>query len=126
MPATSNLPVGAGATTLDAPGLTTDLGAALSAAGSDFGSLILGVGNAVATTQALLSKTSADTTSALAKAKVDVIAVQETDYDDNGTPTGSKTFVRNLPLIDFVDPVFYQWTTVRLQEQFFLDELATT
>jgi len=125
MSPTTDLPAGLETTALDTPGLTTDVGAALAAAGSDFGSLIVGVGNAVATTQALLTKTSADTTSALANTSVNVIAVQETIYDDNGTPTDSKTFVQNLPLIDFIDPVFYQWTNVRLQGQFFINEIAT-
>jgi hypothetical protein len=102
----------------------TNLGADLSAAGSDFGSLILGVGNAVAATQMQLTTTSAATASALANAKVNVIAVQETIFDDSGNITDAKSFSEILPLIDFIDPVFYQWTQVRLQGQFFVSELA--
>ena len=103
----------------------TNLGNDLSAAGTDFGTLIQGVGNAVAATQLQLAKTSADSASALAGTLVDVIAVQETVYDDNGTPTSSQTLTHKLPLIDFIDPAFYQWTTVRLQGQFFITELAS-
>jgi hypothetical protein len=104
----------------------TNLGADLTAAGSDFGQLILGVGNAVAATQMQLTTTSAATAKALANAKVNVIAVQETIYDDQGNITDAKSFSRILPLIDFIDPVFYQWTQVRLQGQFFVSELASS
>src|SRR5262249_19715844 len=104
----------------------TNLGQDLSAAGSDFGTLIQGVGNAVAATQLKLATTSAATTSALAKTSVNVIAVQETIFDDNGNVQSSQSFVRNLPLINFVDPVFYQWTQVRLQGRFFVSEIASS
>src|ERR1035437_667585 len=79
----------------------TNLGADLSAAGTDFGNLIQGVGNAVAATQMQLTTTSAATASALANAKVNVIAVQETIYDDQGNITDAKSFTQLLPLIDF-------------------------
>ncbi|HEV3037219.1 MAG TPA: hypothetical protein VHA33_05475 [Candidatus Angelobacter sp.] len=104
----------------------TNLGADLTAAGSDFGDLIMGVGNAVAATQMQLTTTSAATANALANATVNVIAVQETIYDDQGNITDAKSFSRILPLIDFIDPAFYQWTQVRLQGQFFVSELATS
>ena len=57
------------------PSFNTNAGTDLAAAGSDFGSLILGVGNAVAATQLQLTQTSVDSTSALASTIVDVIAV---------------------------------------------------
>ena len=104
----------------------TNLGADLSAAGTDFGNLIQGVGIAVAATQTQLTETSAATASALANAKVNVIAVQETIYDDQGNITDAKSFTDVLPLIDFIDPVFYQWTQVRLQGQFFVSEFASS
>jgi hypothetical protein len=107
------------------PTFTTNAGNSLAAAGSDFGTLIKGVGNAVAQTQVDLTKTSVDSTSALASTIVDVIAVQETTYDDNGNIAESKAFTQKLPLIDFIDPVFYQWTQVRLQGRFLISEIAT-
>ena len=73
---------------------STKVGQDLTNAGSDFGALLLGIGNAVAATQQKLTETSADTTSALAQTLVDVIAVQETIYDDGGTITGSKSFTQ--------------------------------
>src|SRR6185436_18496353 len=84
----------------------TDAGQDLAAAGASFGALMLGVGNAVAATQQTLTETSADTTSTLAQTLVDVIAVQETIYDDFGTITGSKSYTQKLPLLNFIDPVF--------------------
>ena len=123
-----------GTTSLSLTGLSTsalaltntNLGADLSAAGTDFGNLIQGVGNAVAATQMQLTTTSAATASALANAKVNVIAVQETNYDDQGNITGAQSFTQILPLIDFIDPVFYQWTQVRLQGEFFVSEFASS
>lgn len=100
------------------------LGQDLSAAGSDFGAMIYGVGNAVAATQRQLATTSAASATALANTKVDIVAVQETVYDDSGGVHSSQSFVRSLPLIDFVDPAFYQWTQVRLQGRFFVSEFA--
>ena len=110
---------------MPAPILTTNAGTSLAAAGSDFGTLIQGVGKAVGETQLQLASTSADTASVLAQTTVDLIAVQETDYDDNGNVSGGKTFIQKLPLIDFIDPVFYQWTRVRLQGTFSINEIAT-
>src|SRR5262249_43414525 len=107
-----------------APPTTTSAGQSLAQAGSDFGSLILGVGNAVAQTQLQLTQTSTNTASALANTLVDVIAVEETIFDDAGNVQSAQSFQQKLPLIDFIDPVFYQWTQVRLQGMFFINEVA--
>lgn len=107
------------------PDFTTNAGTDLAKAGLDFGSLIQGVGSAVAQTQLQLTQTSADSASTLANTLVDVIAVQETIYDDAGNVQGEQSFVQKLPLIDFIDPVFYQWTQVRLQGMFFVNEVAS-
>jgi hypothetical protein len=104
----------------------TDVSGQLSTAGMAFGDLVRLTGQAVADTQQKLNKTAADSTSALAKTLVDVIAVQEVDYDDNGTVTGSKTFTSQLPLIDVVDPVLYQWSQVRLQGRFTASQFGAT
>jgi hypothetical protein len=119
---TNNPPIGLGTGVL---AFNTNLGNDLTAAGSDFGRLIQGVGAAVAATSVTLAQTSAATASSLAKTLVDVIAVQATNFDDDGVATASTSFVRTLPLIDFIDPAFYQWTQVRLQGQFFVSELAS-
>lgn len=104
---------------------STDVPKDLAAAGASFGALMLGVGNAVAATQQTLTETSADTTSALASTLVDVIAVQETTYDDFGTISGSKSYTQKLPLLNFIDPVFYQYPQVRIEGRFVIDSLAT-
>lgn len=104
----------------------TDVSGQLATAGLAFGDLVRLTGAAVADTQQKLNKTAADSTSALAKTLVDVIAVQEVDYDDNGEVTGSKTFTSKLPLIDVVDPVLYQWSQVRLQGRFTASQFAAT
>jgi hypothetical protein len=104
----------------------TDVSGQLSTAGMAFGDLVRLTGAAVADTQQKLNKTAADSTSALAKTLVDVIAVQEVDYDDNGNVTGSKTFTSQLPLIDVVDPVLYQWSQVRLQGRFTASQFGAT
>lgn len=90
----------------------------LERAGMSFGMLIDRTGNAVAETQRKLTETGAATASALATTLVDVIAVRETVYDDQGIIDDTRTHTRTLPLITFVDPVFYEWSRVRLQGHF--------
>ena len=104
----------------------TDVSGQLNTAGMAFGDLVRLTGQAVANTQQELNKTAADSTSALATTLVDVIAVQEVEYDDAGTVTGAQTFTQKLPLIDVVDPVLYQWSQVRLQGRFTASQFATT
>ena len=104
----------------------TDVSGQLSTAGMAFGDLVRLTGQAVADTQQKLNKTAADSTSALAKTLVDVIAVQEVDYNDDGKITGGKTFTSQLPLIDVVDPVLYQWSQVRLQGRFTASQFGAT
>jgi hypothetical protein len=105
---------------------TPDVSGQLSTAGLAFGDLVKLTGQAVADTQTKLNKTGADSTSALAKTLVDVIAVQEIDYDDSGNITDARTFTQQLPLIDFVDPVIYQWSEVRLQGRFSASQFAAS
>ena len=104
----------------------TDVSGQLSTAGLAFGDLVRLTGAAVASTQQTLNKTAADSTSALAKTLVNVIAVQEVDYDDDGAVIDSKTFMSQLPLIDVVDPVLYQWSQVQLQGRFTASQFAAT
>jgi len=104
---------------------SSDIGQDLTNAGSDFGSLLEGIGNALAATQQKLTETSAETTSTLAKTLVDVIAVQETQYRDDGSIANQTSFTQKLPLINFVDPVFYELPQVRVQARFFISEIAT-
>jgi len=118
-----NLPVGYGTrslTTNDA-NVSDELGRT----GLALGDLIAKTGLAVAETQSKLTISSAETASALAKTLVDVIAVEEKVYDDAGNLTEIKSHTRKLPLINFIDPAFYQWSKVRLQGQYFAREFAT-
>jgi hypothetical protein len=94
-------------------------------AGLAFGDLVSATGNAVANTQRQLNDTSATSATALATTKVDVIAVQEKIFDDLGALDSVQTFSRKLPLVNFIDPVFYEWTSVRLQGEFFAREFTS-
>jgi hypothetical protein len=123
--ATSPLPIGAGSTALGLTG-SADVSGELKTAGMSFGKLVEFTGQAVADTQMKLNETGAAMTSALATTQVDVIAVQESIYDDDGNLDQSKTFARKLPLINFIDPVFYEWTAVRLQGQFYAREFVSS
>ncbi len=104
----------------------TDVSGQLTTAGMAFGDLVRLTGQAVASTQQELNKTAADSTSALAKTLVDVIAVQEVEYNDEGTVIDAKTYTQKLPLIDVVDPVLYQWSQVRLQGRFSASQFSTS
>lgn len=118
-------PAGSASTLLGLTG-SADVSDELNRAGMSFGKLVETTGQAVAETQLKLNKTGAALTSALATTQVDVIAVQESIYDDEGNLDESRTFTRKLPLINFIDPVFYEWTAVRLQGQFYASELVTS
>lgn len=90
-----------------------------------FGELITQVGQGVARTTLKLTETGSAAISALATTQVNVIAAHETTYDDAGQVTGHTAFTQKLPLINFVDPVIYQWSNVRVQGTFFARELST-
>lgn len=102
-----------------------DVTGELRGAGLAFGEFVGAVGNAVATTQRALNDTSATSATALATTKVDVIAVEEKIFDDLGGLTDVQTHTRKLPLVNFIDPVFYEWSNVRLQGTFFAREFTT-
>jgi len=95
-------------------------------AGMGLGELVKRTGEAIAATQNQLNETGARTASALAETKVDLIAVVEKIYDDNGVLDDTKTYARQLPLINFIDPVFYQWSSVRLQGRFVAREFSSS
>ena len=124
MSTTSDTLVGLGDATLDVPPETTDAASSLAEVGSDFGALLLGIGNSVATTQQKLTETSADTTKKLANTLVDVIAVQQTGYDDNGNIRASLPIKERMPVITYVSPVYYELPQVRVQARFVVSEFA--
>ena len=97
----------------------------ISRAGASFGDLVLKTGLAVAETMKRLNETGANTATELAHTVVDVIALQERVYDDLGNVTEGKSYVQKLPLVNFIDPVFYEWTEVRLQGVFIAREFAS-
>lgn len=103
------------------------VGDEIARAGLGLGELIKTTGLAVAETQRKLNETGARTATALAETLVDVIAVEEKVYLDDGTldSAASHTIDQKLPLITFIDPVFYQWSNVRLQGRFIASEFAS-
>jgi hypothetical protein len=109
--------------TLDLAG-SADVNDATKKAGLSFGKLIETTGLAVADSQRQLNDVGAASTSALAAQLVDVIAAQVNAFDDDGNldATGTKTLTQKLPLVNFIDPVFYEWAQVRLQGMFFASE----
>jgi len=94
-------------------------------AGAGFGELVERTGAAVAATQNLLNDTGARTATALAETLVDVVAVQEKVYRDDGSLDTSIAHTRKLPLISFIDPVFYKWSSVRVQGRFWANEFSS-
>jgi len=125
MATTPSTPFGALPTsiTLALPG-SADVNDATKQAGLAFGKLIETTGLAVADSQRQLNDVGAVSTTALAAQLVDVIAAQVNAFDDDGNldATGSETITQKLPLINFIDPVFYEWAQVRLQGLFFASE----
>lgn len=101
------------------------VGGEVERAGVAFGDLVETTGAAVAATQLRLDLNSAATAQALANTQVDVIAARETTYNNNGTIDSQVDHTMKLPLINFIDPVFYEWSHVRLQGQYYAMEIAT-
>jgi hypothetical protein len=98
----------------------------ISRAGIGLGALVERTGDAIAATQEQLNETGARTATALANTLVDLIAVEERIYHDDGTLDHVETHTRQLPLINFIDPVFYQWTNVRLQGRYMAREFSAS
>lgn len=117
MPDTQNLPVGLQSMTL-AEGPANSVGDKLGGAGLAFGDLVKQVGMAVAQTQRRLNETCAATANSLATTTVDVIAVQATEYNEDGTVKDNRNITMPLPLVNFIDPVNYEMATVHLQGVF--------
>jgi hypothetical protein len=122
MPNNSIIPVG---TTPLALSENAAVGDELGRSGLAFGDLVKRTGQAIADTQNKLNSTAATTASALATTLVDVIALQEKVYDDQGTLTDINNHTSQLPLINFIDPVVYQWSRVHLQGLYFAREWAS-
>lgn len=140
--ANTDLPFGialpSGSMTLDLDG-SADVNDATKKAGRSFGKLLETTGLAIAESQRQLNDVGAASTLALASkdAMVDVIAAQVNVYDDEGnlvapgaldpdTPATTGTLTQKLPLINFIDPVFYEWAQVRLQGMFFAQEFVAS
>ena len=117
------IPAGSGSTPL---ALDAAVGDEISRAGMGLGELVKLTGQAVAATQNQLNETSSRTATALAETLVDLVAVEEKIYRDDGTLDTVQTYTRQLPLINFIDPVFYQWTSVRLQGRFVAREFSSS
>jgi hypothetical protein len=105
---------------------SADVNDATKKAGLSFGKLLETTGLAIAESQRQLNEVGAASTSALAGQMVDVIAAQVNAYDDDGNldANGTETLPMKLPLINFIDPVFYEWAQVRLQGRFFATEFV--
>ena len=71
-----------------------DLSGAMQSAGMSFGRLVAFTGQAVADTQMRLNETGAAMATALATTQVDVIAAQESIYDDSGLLHEARTYTR--------------------------------
>lgn len=117
------IPTGSASTPLALDAAVSD---EIARAGIGLGDLVERTGAAVAATQNQLNETGARTASALAETLVDLVAVEEKIYHDDGTLDTVRTHTRQLPLINFIDPVFYQWTNVRLQGRFVAREFSSS
>lgn len=103
----------------------SDVSDELGTAGAAFGTLVERTGAAVAATQNQLNATGAATATALSQTLVNVVAVRERIFHDDGTLDTAVTHTRQLPLITLIDPVFYKWSSVRLQGLFQAREFGT-
>jgi hypothetical protein len=83
--------------------------------GPALGSFVKSVGLAVAEAQAALDKTLVETTEALSKQNVKVVAVFEQLFDDDGNMEKGNPIVLEQPLAAYIFPTAYQWERVYLE-----------
>lgn len=128
-----NLPAAAGA---QSPGLPAGFGTTILAlddpastsatqakAGAALADVVKQVGMAVADTQKRLNEIAASTATSLANTQVDVIAARAKVYDQTGTLTDEYNLTMKLPLVNFIDPVNYEVSRVRIQGMFSASEV---
>lgn len=94
-------------------------------AGMALGALVRDVGLSVAATQRRMNETCATTASALAGTMVEIVAVRQTEYADDGEVGASSNILMELPLVNFVDPVNYQFERLHLQGVFHSSEVRS-
>jgi hypothetical protein len=90
-----------------------------------FGAILESVGAGVAASQQQLNDMSAEVATAFAETAVTAVVAQEEIYDENGTLVGAKSYMSQLPLINFMDVPIYEWTNVRLTGSFTTQEQTT-
>ncbi|HLL48398.1 MAG TPA: hypothetical protein VK399_16970 [Longimicrobiaceae bacterium] len=121
---TNTLPAGLGSAALTTTKPDADVGDEVGKAGMALGDMIKHVGKAVAETQAQLNKTMVETANRLAEARVKVVAVRERHYNEFGQVImeGTSPKVTNhhmeLPAINFINPMAYQISGLRMQGEF--------
>lgn len=93
-------------------------------AGVAFGELMRSVGLAVAETQRDLNLNGAEMAQVLSETAIDVIVAEEEEFSDEGKRIGSRSYKSTLPMINFIDPVIYEWPSVRLQGVFVAEEFT--
>ena len=94
-------------------------------AGAALADVVKQVGMAVADTQKRLNEIAANTATALASTQVDVIAARSKVYDDAGSLTDEYDLTMKLPLVNFIDPVNYEVSRVRIQGMFAASEIRS-
>jgi hypothetical protein len=101
----------------DLPGRAdeSDVTDELEKGGPALGSFVKSVGLAVAEAQAALDKTLVETTEALSKQNVKVVAVFEQEFDDQGNMLKGNPVVLEQPLAAYILPTAYQWERVYLE-----------
>lgn len=87
-------------------------------AAGTFADLLRGVGQAVAETQSQMNENGVEMALSLVDATVPLIVAEQTIMDENGNLTESKVHLANVPMITYVDPVFQEWTDVRVMGEF--------
>lgn len=93
--------------------------------GPAFGSFLRSVGLAVADGQAAMDKTLVATSTALAGAQVEVVALFTQELKEDGTMETATPLTMKLPLIQFLHPTAYQFTQVHLTADMEVSEFNT-
>jgi hypothetical protein len=82
----------------------------LARGGPAFGSLVREVCLAIAASQAALDENLVKTAKALSETSIKVVSVFEQRLDDEGEITEGKAILQDLPLVNFITPIGYQFS----------------
>lgn len=107
------------------PAASSDVTKELADTGPALKELLLAMGLGVAESQTALDKTLVATAKALSETKIEVISVVQQKLDDEGKLESTTPITQELPLVNYIMPTVYAFTSARLKVDSHVSEFNT-